>query len=64
MHIALNSGKQKPLHIVSFKEINVSKSLHRLPLYFLYVNLLKPAGHVMHQEFNLLKPAGHVMHQV
>ena len=26
-------------------------------------NLLKPTGHVMHQQFNLLKPTGHVMHQ-
>ena len=28
-----------------------------------YINLLKPIGHVMHQQFNLLKPTGHVMHQ-
>ena len=27
------------------------------------VYLLKPTGHVMHQQFNLLKPTGHVMHQ-
>ena len=27
------------------------------------INLLKPTGHVMHQQFNLLKPTGHVMHQ-
>ena len=26
-------------------------------------NLLKPIGHVMHQQFNLIKPTGHVMHQ-
>ena len=26
-------------------------------------NLLKPTGYVMHQQFNLLKPTGHVMHQ-
>ena len=25
--------------------------------------LLKPTGHMMHQQFNLLKPTGHVMHQ-
>ena len=27
------------------------------------INLLNPAGHVMHQQFNLLNPTGHVMHQ-
>ena len=27
------------------------------------VNLLKPTGHVMHQQFNRLKPTGHVMLQ-
>ena len=27
------------------------------------INLLKPTGHVMHQQFNLLKPTGYVMHQ-
>ena len=27
------------------------------------INLLKPTGYVMHQQFNLLKPTGHVMHQ-
>ena len=27
------------------------------------LNLLKPTGHVMHQQFNLLKPTGYVMHQ-
>ena len=27
------------------------------------LNLLKPTGHVMHQQFNILKPTGHVMHQ-
>jgi hypothetical protein len=26
-------------------------------------NLLKPTGHVMHQQFNLLKPTGYVMLQ-
>ena len=26
-------------------------------------NLLKPTGHVMHQQFILLNPTGHVMHQ-
>ena len=26
-------------------------------------NLLKPTGHVMHQQFNLLKTTGYVMHQ-
>ena len=30
---------------------------------FTSLNLLKPTGHVMHQQFNLLKPTGHVMHQ-
>ena len=29
----------------------------------MHFNLLKTAGHVMHQQFNLLKPTGHVMHQ-
>ena len=29
----------------------------------LCINLLKPTGHVMHQQFNLLKTTGHVMHQ-
>ena len=28
-----------------------------------YINLLKPTGYVMHQQFNLLKPTGYVMHQ-
>ena len=28
-----------------------------------YVNLLKPTGYVMDQQFNLLKPTGYVMHQ-
>jgi hypothetical protein len=28
-----------------------------------YINLLKPTGYVMHQQFNLLKPSGYVMHQ-
>ena len=27
------------------------------------INLLKPTGHVMHQQFNHLKSTGHVMHQ-
>ena len=27
------------------------------------INLLKPTGHVMHQQLNLLKPTGHVKHQ-
>jgi hypothetical protein len=27
------------------------------------LNLLKPTGYVMHQQFNLLKPTGYVMHQ-
>ena len=27
------------------------------------ISLVKPTGHVMHQQFNLLKPTGHVMHQ-
>ena len=27
------------------------------------INLLKPTGYVMHQQFNLLKTTGHVMHQ-
>ena len=26
-------------------------------------NLLKPTGHLMHQQFNLLNPTGYVMHQ-
>ena len=26
-------------------------------------NLLKPTGYVMHKQFNLLKPTGYVMHQ-
>ena len=30
---------------------------------FLNVNLLKPNGYVMHQQFNLLNPTGYVMHQ-
>ena len=29
----------------------------------LKINLLKPIGHVVHQQFNLLKPTGYVMHQ-
>ena len=29
---------------------------------FLNVNLLKPTGYVMHQQFNLSKPTGYVMH--
>ena len=28
-----------------------------------FLNLLKPNGHVMHQQFNLLKPTDYVMHQ-
>ena len=28
-----------------------------------WIKLLKPTGHVMHQQFNLLKPTGHVMHK-
>ena len=28
-----------------------------------HIKLLKPTGHVMHQQFNLLKPTGHAMHQ-
>ena len=28
-----------------------------------WIKLLKPTGHVMHQQFNLLKPTGYVMHQ-
>ena len=28
------------------------------------VNLLKPTGYVMHQQFNLLKLTGYVMHQL
>ena len=36
--------------------------------YFLFlepedIDLLKPIGYVMHQQFNTLKPTGHVMHQ-
>jgi hypothetical protein len=27
------------------------------------INLLKPTGYVMHQQFNLLKPTVYVMHQ-
>ena len=27
------------------------------------LNLLKPTGYVMHQQFDLLKPTGYVMHQ-
>ena len=27
------------------------------------LNLLKPTGYVMHQQFNPLNPTGHVMHQ-
>ena len=27
------------------------------------INLLKPTGYVMHQQFNLLKSTGYVMHQ-
>ena len=27
------------------------------------LNLLKPTGHVMHQQFNRLKPNGYVMQQ-
>ena len=27
------------------------------------INILKPTGHVTHQQFNLLKPTGHVTHQ-
>ena len=27
------------------------------------LNLLKPTGYVMYQQFNLLKPTGHVKHQ-
>ena len=27
------------------------------------INLLKPTGYVMHQQFNILKPTGYVMHQ-
>ena len=27
------------------------------------INLLKPTGYVMHQQFKLLKSTGHVMHQ-
>ena len=37
-----------------------------IPLVLLYntdVNLLKPTGYVIHQQFNLLKPTGHVMRQ-
>ena len=30
-----------------------------------YINLLKPTGYLMHQQFNLLKPSGFFMyHQV
>ena len=28
-----------------------------------YINILKPTGYAMHQQFNLLKPTGYVMHQ-
>ena len=35
----------------------------RFLVHGLEVNLLKPTGYVMHQQFNLLKPTGHVMHQ-
>ena len=27
------------------------------------LKILKPTGHVMHQQFHLLKPTGHVIHQ-
>ena len=39
--------------------------LHRLvcSIVALFVNILKPTGHVTHQQFNVLKPTGHVMHQ-
>ena len=31
--------------------------------FYTKVNLLKPTGYVMHQQFNLSKPTGYVMHQ-
>ena len=31
--------------------------------YTLDLNLLKPTGYVIQQQFKLLKPTGHVMHQ-
>ena len=36
---------------------------HAHPEYKYVINLLKPTGYVIHQQFNLLKPTGHVMHQ-
>ena len=30
---------------------------------YTFINLLKPTGYVMHQQFNILKPTGYVMHQ-
>ena len=40
--------------ILIFKDVDLTEVL---------VNLLKPTGYVMHQQFNLLKPTGYVMHQ-
>ena len=28
-----------------------------------FINILKPTGYLMHQQFNLLKPTGYVIHQ-
>ena len=44
--------------------LNATSNVHCLSCLLLKsINILKPTGHVMHQQFNLLKTTGYVMHQ-
>ena len=38
-------------------------SRHIVKGQMIVINLLKPTGYVMHQQFNLLKPTAYMMHQ-
>ena len=61
-----NTRSQRDYSVVSADEADWTLGLHAVCCEStgqLAVNLLKPTGHVMHQQFNLLKPTGHVMHQ-
>ena len=49
-------------NVETCRTINYIKR-HHCNVYFCDINLLKPTGYVMYQQFNLLKSTGYVMHQ-
>ena len=57
-HTTLRWETSKPGTVRNWYLIYLSPAVYKF-----IVNLLKPTGHVMHQQFNLLKPTGYVMHQ-